>query len=267
MPLLPAQVFLAETDSPDVETRWPDLQALLSPQEREKAARFHFERDRRIYTVAHVLLRRALSTVTGEPLSRWSFVEGAHGKPEIAPGIGPPLLRFNLTHTHGLAAAVVVTDGTCVGIDAEHAAADRAALQVADSYFAAPEVAELRALPPERQPERFFQLWTLKEAYLKAHGAGLNLPLHAFGFRTFAPGSLQVWFDPTLREDPAEWAFGVYRATPSHLVAVGARLGGRTLDPRVVRVDAHGGIHPVVWRPDATTYTPGPPPEVRPSWW
>lgn len=249
---LVAQVFLADTESPDVDEAWGDLQALLSPEERAKAARFYFERDRRIYTVAHALLRRALSAVAGQPPRSWAFVEGANGKPEVAPGVGPPLLRFNLTHTRGLAAVVVVTDGTSVGIDAEYAVAERAPLDVADHYFSAAELRGLRALAPEHQPARFFQLWTLKEAYIKANGAGLTLPLHAFGFEGLAPGTLTAWFAPQLREDPTQWSFGVWRTTPLHLVAFGTKLGGRTQMLRVTRLDAHGRQHPARWDAEAT---------------
>ena len=122
----------------------------------------------------------------------------------------------NLSHTHALVAVTLAR--TPVGIDVEAAARDARIAALAERYFAPAEVAGLRALPEPAQRERFFRLWTLKEAYIKARGQGMAIPLKDFAFDLDAP-------TPTFTTTPAlatptPWRFASWRPTPSHLAAV-----------------------------------------------
>ncbi len=121
--------------------------------------------------------------------------------------IGPPAcpdLRFNISHTDGLIACAV-TIGREVGVDVEHVGR-RLTHDVAGRFFAPREVADLRALPDDEQQRVFFDYWTLKEAYIKARGFGLALPLGDFAFKLNPPDAPAITFEPALEDDPAHVA-------------------------------------------------------------
>jgi len=120
-----------------------------------------------------------------------------------------------------------VTCDRALGVDTEDVHTRRADLGIADHYFAADEVAQLRATSPELQQTRFFEYWTLKESYIKARGMGLSLPLAQFGFDLGQPRSVRIGFRPPLIDDPARWIFWLWRARGDHYVAICAEHAGR----------------------------------------
>jgi 4'-phosphopantetheinyl transferase len=204
-----------EIDDPRLIARYHQL---LDEEEREKQQRFHFARHRHQYLVTRALVRGVLSRYAAVPPERWRFVRNAHGRPEP---IGSPLpLRFNLSHTDGLA-VIAVGLGDDLGVDVERARVDRSQLEIADRFFSAAEVAELRALPALRQGDRFFDYWTLKESYIKARGMGLALPLDQFSFQLGSP--IRISFSPELKDDPAAWQFWLGQATAEHRFALAVR--------------------------------------------
>jgi 4'-phosphopantetheinyl transferase len=154
---------------------------LLDPGERARRDRLVNARDRRDYTMAHALVRTALSASAGCAPGDWRFVATEHGKPAIvAAQAGSPPLAFNLSHTHGLVACAV--GRVTLGIDVErHTRVERAPM-LAERYFAGPEIAALQACATDEYAVRFIELWTLKESYIKGVGLGLSLPLHSFAF-------------------------------------------------------------------------------------
>ena len=157
-----------------------DLESVLSPEEHARRQRLLFPHDRRDFAAAHGLLRLALSRYADLPPQAWRFESGLFGKPSIiAEQAGTPPLTFNLTHTRGLVACAVAR-GTAIGIDAERLDARADASEVAPLCFAPSELRLLDACGPEEYTTRFFELWTLKEAYIKAVGGGLSMPLDAF---------------------------------------------------------------------------------------
>lgn len=208
-----AVVWWMRTD--DAEESLPQLEALLDDTERARAARFHFQRDRSSYIVAHALGRSLLSAHAGGDPTGWRFTIGDHGKPEVIsphPGLR---WRLNLSHTRGLAAAVLTLDHD-VGVDVEWR--DRkSSIDLAEHYFAPAECAYLATVPPELAHEVFLTFWTLKEAYVKAIGKGLAQPLDSFAF-TLDP--LSIRFDSELAGDPAHWLLRRFRPTGDHLMAL-----------------------------------------------
>lgn len=165
----------------------------LSPDERDRAARFHFDRDRVRFTVARGVLRAVLGGYLGLPAAALAFDYGAHGKPSLAAAVaraprGAPGadLRFNVSHSAGVALCAV-TRGREVGVDVEGLRADFATDEIAERFFSPAERAALRTLPPEARCAAFFACWTRKEAYIKARGLGLSLALDAFDV-SLAPG-------------------------------------------------------------------------------
>jgi 4'-phosphopantetheinyl transferase len=195
------------------------LLAGLSDEERERHARFRFESDRDIYLVAHALVRRMLARVTGAPPESFAFVAGEHGRPEISAPELARTVRFNLSHTHGLVACAV-TRAADIGVDVEYVERKVEVMSVANHVFSPVEVAGLIALGGEAQRERFFELWTLKEAYIKAIGKGLSAPLRAITFDPAEPDPVPVRFGPEVADADARWCLRRFPVGDAHRLAL-----------------------------------------------
>jgi 4'-phosphopantetheinyl transferase len=198
--------------------------ALMTAEERARQQRFHFEKDRRDCLITRALVRTTLSRYAPVPPAAWAFGQNQYGRPHLMPGQCGPDLRFNLSHTQGLIACAVTLDRD-IGVDVEYMPRPRSVVEVADRYFSASEVRALRALPAGRQPERFFQYWTLKESYIKARGMGLALPLEQFSFELDRTPPIGIAFDPRLDDDPSRWQFELMRPSPDHMMALGVDRG------------------------------------------
>ncbi len=150
---------------------------LLSPDERARAARFHFDRHRNHYIVARGRLREILSNYIDAAPEQIVFNYGDKGKPGLADDSTG--LKFNLSHS-GEVAAYAFTGGREIGVDVEEIRPQVAREQIAERFFSPNEVRSIRVLPEDRQARRFFECWTRKEAYIKALGEGLSIPLNSF---------------------------------------------------------------------------------------
>jgi 4'-phosphopantetheinyl transferase len=210
--------------TPADERRWLEF---LDETERARAARFFHDRDRLAFAAAHALLRAMLSRALGAPPHIWRFVQQAHGKPSLDPAFGIPSLEFNLSHTRG-AVACAVTHGRPVGVDIEGESRDIELLALARAYFAPAEVALLEALAEKERAGAFFQLWTLKEAYVKARGDGLSLAFDRFAF-SLDPIGVDLPDAPP--EEPSMWRFS------SVLLSGRRRLSAAARSDRPVRFD------------------------------
>lgn len=155
------------------------LQITLSPDELARADRFVFTADRNHFIAARGILRDLLGTYLMVPPADLKFRYGNYGKPALDTSASASALQFNLSHSGGLA-VYAFSFGRRLGIDLEQIRPQLAGEGIARRYFAAREVEELQALAPQFRPEAFFLCWTRKEAYVKAHGAGLSLPLDSF---------------------------------------------------------------------------------------
>jgi 4'-phosphopantetheinyl transferase len=203
--------------------------ALLSPAERERNRRFVFARHRHQDLVTRALIRTVLSTYCPAVApGDWQFASGPFGRPEIAaPQVEPPL-RFNLSHTDGLVVCLVAGDRE-VGVDAEDTRRTSSTIDIAERYFSPDEVRELLAWPAEHRHRRFFEYWTLKEAYIKARGLGLQLPLDQFTIqipsedRSRAGQPIGIAFGPGIDDDPRSWQLASFDLMAHHKVAVAIR--------------------------------------------
>ena len=190
--------------------------AILDRDERERADRFRFEWDRRDFIAAHALLRHMLAFHLGRPAEAWQFAANGFGKPAIAEGLRVPDIDFNLSHARDLVAAAVALHAA-VGIDVEKIDPAKADFAVAQRYFAPAEIEILRRTPSTEQAVCFFRLWTLKEAYLKATGAGFGTSLDSFAF-TLSP--IRINFMTRLEDDPRRWHFEMLSTTSAHVLSV-----------------------------------------------
>jgi 4'-phosphopantetheinyl transferase len=199
--------------------------ALLSPAEKRRCATFHFDKHRTEYLLSHAMLRLALSEYAPVKPEEWEFSSGDWGKPEIGgPSLDMPLW-FNLSHTEAFAVCVVGRVPH-LGVDVENMNRRVACDSLAKRFFAAPEYEYLRGLPLGLQREGFFRIWTLKEAYIKAQGKGLSIPLDSFHFRFSPETPAKVVLDVTAESTPAQWSFFEFRPCLDYRVSIGVRNTG-----------------------------------------
>lgn len=156
------------------------LVAQLSDDERVRAARFAFDRDRQRFILSHGFLRLLLSRYTNLEVGEIQFTTGGHGKPAVSsPSAISGGIRFSLSHS-GEYALVAVAQGREVGVDVEVRRADLECAKLAERFFAAPEAQVIAQLHGEAQRRLFYRLWTAKEAFLKGRGVGLSFGLERF---------------------------------------------------------------------------------------
>lgn len=202
--------------------------ALLTEAERAQELRFRFPAGRKNYLLTRSLARTVLSRYSTVQPHEWNFSKTEYGRPEIAPThTDVQGLSFNISHTEG-AILLGVTRDRALGIDVENLNARSASLDLARRVFAPQEIEALSALPEARQRERFLELWTLKESYIKARGMGLAIPTRKFGFDFVDDRTLRLAIDPDLQDDAARWSFVQFRPSPEHIAALCFERGGAT---------------------------------------
>jgi 4'-phosphopantetheinyl transferase len=218
-----------------VEVTEPSLlaayEALLAPEERARKDRYYFEKNRHEYLLTRALCRGVLSRYAAVAPAAWAFSQNSHGRPEIASPLGTGIC-FNLTNTHGLIACLVARDRE-IGVDVEDTERHGETVGIADRFFSPAEVRDLHAVPEAMRRARFFDYWTLKEAYIKARGMGLAIPLDQFSFLIEPGEPIRIAFDPRLPDDPSTWQFAQLRPTAQHLISMAARRRGEP-DVRIV---------------------------------
>lgn len=195
--------------------------ALLSIEERARYDALAFAEDKRDYAVAHALLRVTLGACVRMPPQCLRFAAARGGKPTLLVESTMTAPSFSLSHARGLVTCAIATQGV-VGVDVEPIDPMLDGCKLARRYFAADEAEALEACAQEERTSRFFELWTLKEALLKALGAGLGLPLDCVSFDPSRDG-IGVIEHPPLR--PREWTCATVDLGRTHKLAVAATPG------------------------------------------
>lgn len=183
-------------------SRFEKFRRLLSEDEQARAARFYFQKDRAHFIVARGMLRIILGHYLNVAAADLRFGYSFYGMPALAEEFTEKQLRFNMSHSHGLA-LFAITSGREIGVDLEQMRPEFADEHIAERFFSAREVEDLRSLPSSMQREAFFNCWTRKEAYIKARGEGLSFPLERFDV-SLAPGEPAALL--VTRDDPREAA-------------------------------------------------------------
>jgi 4'-phosphopantetheinyl transferase len=191
---------------------------LLNAPEHARWQRFRVEGARDQYLIGRALLRSTLSRYADTAEAAWVFEMNEYGCPFVAAPAAHRDLRFNLSHTDGLVACAVTRQGE-IGVDVENTEREVDPLALAPTVFAAAEIADVAATPLAQRRERFFSYWTLKEAYIKARGMGLSLPLDGFWFE-LDDGAPQIRFSESCPDRSERWHFEQHRPTPKHKLAV-----------------------------------------------
>lgn len=167
--------------------RLSSLEQTLSSDERDRAMRFHFERDRNRFIAGRATLRAILSSYLKIDAAQLRFIYGPQGKPMLTGLPRRRALYFNLAHSNQLILFAVTQVCPVVGVDVEWLPSMQDVENIANNFFSPREVAELTALPRELRALAFSNLWTRKEACLKATGVGLSTPLEQIEV-SFIPG-------------------------------------------------------------------------------
>lgn len=207
-------------------TRLPDVndelkhayRRLLNAAEAERLQRFRVHDAHDQFLIARALLRTVLSHYADVPHAAWSFGANAYGKPYITGPESACDVKFNLSHTKGLAACAV-SRACDLGVDVENLQRDLDYPAFMSRVFAQAEAFAVNQMPPPAQRKHFYSVWTLKEAYIKARGMGLALPLNGFWFDL--DGSVpSVQFSERCPDTAARWQFFLFEPTPDHVLAL-----------------------------------------------
>jgi 4'-phosphopantetheinyl transferase len=217
--------------------------ALLSDDERARCRRFRFADAARDYAAAHALLRVMLSRGTDRPPRSWRFDRTAAGKPFIA-GVDAERASFSLTHTRGMVVCAVAA-GATVGVDVERVDRTVDVSAISARYFANAEAVALAHVDERLRRARFFDLWTLKEASVKALGLTLAPWLKAFVFQIDeGPAGREIRFTAPPETDVARWQFALFTPAAGYRAAVAARREDRSPPAITIRCAADEGVSP-----------------------
>ena len=199
----------------------------LTPRERVRFERYLSLPKRREFALTRALVRRVLSQHAACEPRDWEFDTNSYGCPFVLRPTEHAQLRFNLSNTEGLIACAVCwaseNFGSELGVDVEYTQRSGPTIAVARDFFAPSEVDELLQLDRELQPRRFFEIWTLKEAYIKARGKGLAIDLDAFAFSFDAFGQASISIDTTLHDSADNWVVKHFLCSPIHQLALAVR--------------------------------------------
>ena len=206
--------FLSTAGVPAAQVE--SARAVLSAEERARADRFRAANDRRDYSMAHYLMRRCLSKDGPLEPAAWRFERGPAGKPFLA---GEPGREIGLSHTRDLVACAIADRD--IGLDVENLDALPRQRASVERSFAPAEAAAFARSRGAGRDLVFLELWTLKEAFLKAVGVGLDRPLDSFAFDLSRKGSIA--FRPPPGVEARDWQFALFEPLPRTRLAVAAK--------------------------------------------
>lgn len=202
------------------------LSEVLSADERARAARFVFDRDRRRFTVTRACLRILLAKCCDVPPATIRFAYGTNGKPSLALDIAKSPVHFNVSHSQDLALIAMARD-VALGVDVEAVRPVPDLLDIASRYFTPAEAETIVTAPPHQREVTFFLCWTRKEAVAKSLGDGLSIALDRYRVAC-RPGEpariLEIDGDP---DAARAWSVFDLRPAPGLVGAVAIRAEPR----------------------------------------
>lgn len=241
-------VWLADQADFDPDSLARRCLSWLSSEETRRYRRLQLARHRTQFLLGRYFVRTVLSRyVESVAPAAWCFTVNDYGKPAIDPARHDAALYYNLSHSQGRLALAVARQPT-LGIDIEGCTRPRRVSRIATRYFSTDEVQALLQLDEAAQLERFYELWTLKEAYIKACGLGLAIPLQQFGFALDTPGKIRVQFSAEREDIARAWRFWQLDIGAGHRLALALKGGQDAAAPRLSLRD-FSGEHEAVARP------------------
>jgi 4'-phosphopantetheinyl transferase len=208
----PIDVLHAEPGRLDRALAW------IGEPARARFTRYRHRDDAEMFLLGRVMARAAVGRAAGLDPAAWRWRDGVRGRPEVdEPGVA---LHFSLAHSAGLVVCGLAGDRE-VGVDVEDRARRPLDRRLVHRYCSASESADIDAQEEDGWHDRFLTYWTLKEAYLKARGLGIAVPLSDVSL-SLGDGSATLRFGASLAGLDARWAFATMAPTPRHIVAVAA---------------------------------------------
>ena len=174
---------------------------MLSFDEQARASRFRFQKDRDLFVMSHVALRILLGRATNATPHDLAFLTSPSGKPSL----NGSSLHFNLSHS-GDCAVIGICRSCEIGVDVEHVSAERGLKDLVESHFAHEERLTLEQFEGEAWVRKFYRVWTLKEAYLKAEGVGLIDALYEIEFDLSAGTETAIVNSPIEGFRSSDWS-------------------------------------------------------------
>lgn len=206
----------------------------LTEVELARYRRFQSERRRKEFLLGKMLVRTVLSEYGSLSPGQWQFAENEYGRPSVAAGLASPGIHFNLSHS-GERLVLAVSRLPEIGVDIEASSRARRVERIAGRYFSEAEVRALLQLHKEGQLTRFYELWTLKESYIKARGMGLALPLQKFGFEFAGDDAIAFHAARELEDEPGRWRFWQLVPDGDYKLALALKPGA---DTDVIQIDS-----------------------------
>jgi 4'-phosphopantetheinyl transferase len=188
----------------------------LNNAEQKRLKQFQFPKDQHRYLVTRALVRNVLSLyISAIQPQQWKFVSNQNGKPAISNPIFQPL-KFNVSHTASVIVMAVTLQNE-IGVDIELKSKSSRSMEIADHFFSPDEAAYLNSLPEHLQKERFCELWTLKEAYIKAKGVSLITSFDKFSFQFLNENHISF---KSSKEKISSWKFWLFEASEKYKIAL-----------------------------------------------
>jgi len=200
----------------------------LAAEEQTRAERFYFQIDSERFINAHGILRAILGLYLNRAPECLSFCYSSYGKPALTRESGGDAIRFNMSHSRGVALYAVTRDRE-IGVDLEFIRSDLEVEQIAERFFSRSEIAALRALPTDLQKYAFFLCWTRKEAYIKARGEGLSLPLNQFDVSLIPGEPAELLSTQPDSNEAVGWSLKELTLGPGYVAALAVEGSGWTV--------------------------------------
>lgn len=219
--LIPGQIHIWQACASASASILPAVAQRLATDERSRASRFRFARDRDSYVLSRGILRQLIAAYTGEQPERIRFHYGAQGKPAIA-NSDPPGLRFNVSHS-GDAILLAFAADRELGVDVERMRNDADFVALAETSFSHEERNAIVALSGDQRASLFYEYWTCKEACIKADGRGLSAPLDQFSIVPSMQGTR--WREAAVAVQgvfESAWRIRILETIPGYAAAVAA---------------------------------------------
>jgi len=196
---------------------------LLAIDERHRVERFVREADRRRALLARAMARTVLAGCVGADPKDLRFTYNAYGKPALAPEFGEGV-HFNVSHSGAMVVCAVSREGE-IGVDIEDRRRTVEFCELARNFFSAEEAAAVERAPEHLVRRRFYEIWTLKEAFVKARGRGLSIPLDSFAMSLSGKQEPAIRFIGTSETSPEEWGFAQRDWEEGFQLGLAVRLG------------------------------------------
>jgi len=205
-------------------------ESLLTVDERRQMSRFYFQHHKKQFLITRALIRSCLSLYHDVRPEDWVFGRNAYDKPHVAGPDRSNTVNFNISHANGMIICGFIRKYD-IGVDVEDSQrTTQAALNRLSSYFSADETSTLKDLPESAQKQRFFDLWTLKESYIKARGGGLSIPLGKFSFEFTNDNLTGFNIDSDLTDDAGNWQFCQLSMPPAYRLAIATNIARPVLE-------------------------------------